>query len=81
MQELFRHKGDGTVVLHTWITDVRYDPFKGMAKQVCRDGGLEDEDMPRWTWKVLGNIWDQVLEDLQARQIFTHNNVVKHGQN
>ena len=31
-QELFRNKDDGTVTVHTWITYVQYDAFKGMAK-------------------------------------------------
>ena len=44
VQEPFRHKDNGTVVVHKWITDVRHCAFKGMAK-VCRDGGLEDQDM------------------------------------
>ena len=43
---LFRYRGNGTVVVHNWITDVRLNDFKGIAK-VCRDGELEKEDMPR----------------------------------
>ena len=45
VQDLFRHKDDGTVVVHTWITHVRLNA--SMAK-VCRDVELEDEDMPHW---------------------------------
>ena len=46
MHKNFRCKGDGTVVVHKWITGVRFNAIKGMAK-VCRDGELEDEDMPQ----------------------------------
>ena len=47
-----------------------FDDFKGMAK-VCRDGKLEDEDMPQWTRKVIGNNGNQVLEDVEACNVFT----------
>ena len=47
-----------------------FDDIKGMAK-VCRDGKLEDEDMPQWTTKVIGNNGNQVLEDVEARNVFT----------
>ena len=35
VQELFIYGGDGTAVVRKWITDVRFNAFKGMA-QVCR---------------------------------------------
>ena len=47
VQELYRYKDHGTAVV-LQITDVRYSAFKGMAK-VCRDVGLEDEDIPQRT--------------------------------
>ena len=39
--------------------------------EVCRDGGLEDEDMPQSTRKVAGGMWGQVLEDVEARTVYT----------
>ena len=71
-EELFRHKDGGTVVVHKWITDVRYNAFQGMTK-VCRACGLEDEDVPQWRSQVTGNISDQLLEDVEARNAFTKN--------
>ena len=47
--------GVSVLTVHKWITDARHNAFKGMAK-VCWDGGLEDEDMPHWTRKVIGEI-------------------------
>ena len=66
MYKNFLHRDNGTVVVHKWITDVRYSVLKGRV-EVRRYGGLEDEDMPRCTRKVIGNIWDQVPEDMEVR--------------
>ena len=41
--------------------------------KVCRYGGLEDEDMLQWTRTVVGKLWDQVLEEVEARNVFTTN--------
>ena len=37
VQVLVCYKDDTTVVVHKWITDVRFNAFKGMTK-VFRDG-------------------------------------------
>ena len=41
--------------------------------KVCRYGGLEDEDMLQWTRTVVGKLWDQVIEEVEARNVFTTN--------
>ena len=45
MYKHFPLQDDGTVVVHKWITGVRFNAFKDIAK-VCKDGDLEDGDMP-----------------------------------
>ena len=55
-------------MVHKCITDVRYNAFIGMAK-VCRD----DEYMPQRTRKVIGKLWNQVIEDVCARNLYTKN--------
>ena len=72
VQKLFRCKDDGKIVVLSWITDVPYDPLKGTAK-VCREDGFEDEDIPQWTKKVIGTCRDQVLEDVEARNVYPAN--------
>ena len=57
-------------MVHKWVTDVRCNAFKGIAK-VCRGSGLEDEDMTQCTREVSGQSWDQGLEDLEARTVFS----------
>ena len=64
---LFRYKGDGTVEVHKWITEISFDAYKSMTK-LCRDNGLEEEHLPQWTKNVIGNMRDQVLEDVEARK-------------
>ena len=71
VQGLFCYEDDGTV-FRKRITAVRYLSFKGMAK-VCRGGGLEDENMPQWSEKVIGQICNQVLGDVEARNVHTTN--------
>ena len=39
---------------------------------MCRDGDLEKEDMPAWTWKVIEIIWLQGLEDVIASYVYTN---------
>ena len=63
---------DGTAVVQKWITDVPCNALQGIAK-VCRNGELEDKDMPRWTRKVIGKLWNQVLDDVEVRHVFTRN--------
>ena len=61
------------MVVHKWFTEDQCDALKGLAK-VCREDGLEDEDLSQWTKKVTGNIiWKQVLEDVEVRNVFTQN--------
>ena len=73
VQELFRVKKDDGTVVQRWITDVRYNACKGMAN-VCRDGGfLAERRLPQWTRKVTCGTKDQVLEDVEARNVDTKN--------
>ena len=53
-----RIEADGTVVVHKWTTDVRFNDCKDMAK-VCTDGDMEDEDMPQRTRQVIEELWNQ----------------------
>ena len=78
VQELFRYNDDGTVEVHRWINDVRWNACPGLAT-VCRDGELEKEDMPSWTRKAIARIWQRVLEDVEASNTFTKSIVWKSG--
>ena len=72
VQKWFRYKDDGTVVVDKRMTEAQYDASKDMPK-VCREDGLEDEDLPPCTEKVIGNMCEHVLEDMEARNVFTKN--------
>ena len=65
-----RFQEHGTVVVRKWITDVRLNAFSGVAK-VCRDGEQKDEDIPQRTRKVVGQLLNQVLEDVETRNAIT----------
>ena len=53
--------------------------FKEMAK-LCTEDALEDEDLPRPTKKVLGTVGEQLLEDVEARNVFTNDfSAEEHG--
>ena len=43
-----------------------------MAK-VCRDANLEDGDRPQWTRKVIDQFWNQLMEDVEARNVIIKN--------
>ena len=70
VKERFRHKGDGTVEVRKWISDVQWSYFHGPAK-VCKEGELEKEYMPAWTRKVIARIWQGVLENVEAYNAHT----------
>ena len=71
VQELFfRYKDDGTIEVHRWISDIQWNFCRCPAK-VCKHGELEKEDMPVWTRKAIGRIWQQVLEDVEASNVYT----------
>ena len=72
VQELFCYRKEETAAVRTWITDVRYTALKGMA-EVRTDGRLWDEDMPQCMRKSIWQISDQVLEDVKAGYVHTHN--------
>ena len=40
---------------------------------MCKNNWLETEDLPQWTKKVIGKIWSQVLEHVEARNFFIKN--------
>ena len=62
VKELFRYKDDGPVEVRKWISDVQWKCFHGVAN-VCKDGELENEDMPAWTRRVIARIWQDEVED------------------
>ena len=43
--------------------------FEVLAK-TCTEDRLEGEHPPQWTRKVIRRIWSQVLEDVEARNVF-----------
>ena len=71
MQELLRYGDDGTVEVRKWVSDIQWNSFHGWAK-VCREGELENEDMPEWTRKAVARICQDVLADVETRN--THVN-------
>ena len=70
VQNMFRYKKDRTVDVRKCISKNPFDAFLDMAK-VCNEKGLEKESLPQWAKKVIGRIWSQVLEDVEARSVFT----------
>ena len=77
VQELFRYKDGGTVEVHKWVCDVQLHYFRGLPK-VCKDGEPEKEAMPTRTRKAIGRIWQEVLEDVEAKRVYEEHFGEKH---
>ena len=65
MQALFFYKDEE-------VHDVQWNAFRGIAK-VCRDCELVKEEMPVLTREAIVRTWQQVLEDVQASNVYTKN--------
>ena len=60
---------DGVVEVHRWLTEVPYDVLNGVAK-ACKEGRLEEEDLPQWTKNAVGEIKSQAFDDDEAHNIY-----------
>ena len=69
VQKWVRYMEDEIDEVRKWITKVPYDVCKGLTK-ACQEDRLEEGDLTQWTRTVIGRIWSQVLEDVEARLIF-----------
>ena len=56
--------------VHKWITEVPHRAFWSLA-QVCKEGRLDNEEVPRWTKNAKVKFLSQILEDHEARNDFT----------
>ena len=69
VQKLFRYMEDGTLEVRKWITEVPYDAFNTMA-EVCKENGRVGRGRSAAMDKEIGKTWSQVLEDVEARNVF-----------
>ena len=70
VQWLLRYRHDGTVEVHKWVSEIRWKSLQELAF-VCKEGSLENEDMPRWTKKANTKLWQEVLNDVGRGNAFT----------
>ena len=75
VQNLLRGASRKTALceLHRWITECRVMPPKAWRKHVMRTD--KEEDLPQSRQKVIGRIWNQVLDDDEARNVFIKNSM------
>ena len=58
--------------MHKLLAAIPCDASEGMAK-VCKETGLEEENLQQWTKKVIDKIWSLVWEDVEARNVLINN--------
>ena len=56
--------------VHKWLTEISYAACKGMAT-LSKESVLEEAIVPQWTKTVNGKIWNQLMEDVEARNART----------
>ena len=64
-KELFNFREDGTMEINTSASAVPFGGFRG-PPNACKEGKLEEEELPAWTKKMLARSWKHVSEDHEA---------------